>query len=69
MIFQGYARKIFKDGGVRKLVILSVVPKLQELHENLAIILEKLGISSLEFSYSSDIKMCTFYCSINTSIN
>ena len=69
MIFQGYARKIFKDGGVGKLVILSVVPNLQELHENLAIILEKLGISSLEFGYSSDFKMCTFYCSINTSIN
>ena len=48
----------FREGGVRKLVILAVVPKIQELHENLDFILRKLGISSLEFSYSSDIKMC-----------
>ena len=39
-----------------------MVPKIQELHENLDIILNKLGISTLEFSYSSDIKMCMFFC-------
>ena len=47
----------FKDSSVHKAIILALVPTMNESHVNLRILLEKLGLGSLEYSHSEDIKV------------
>ena len=42
---------------MHKLLILLAVPKIQELHSNLKILLTELQLDSLDFVITSDIKM------------
>ena len=56
-IFQGVAPKKHKEGSVHKLLMLLVVPNIQELHFNLKVLLAELGLDSLDFVITSDIKM------------
>ena len=46
-----------KEGSVHKLLILVAVPKIQELHSNIDILLQELNLDSLDFVLTSDIKM------------
>ena len=56
-MFQGVASKQHKEGGVHKLMMLLAVPKVQELYSNMKILLQQLGLDSLDFSITSDLKM------------
>ena len=55
---------------MHKLLMLLAVPKIQELHYNLSVLLAELGLESLDFVITSDIKMVVlmsvYYCSLLT---
>ena len=53
----GYACKSFKDSSVHKIIILAILPSLNEKYHNLRIILDKLNISSLDYTVSEDLKV------------
>ena len=56
-ILQGVAPKKPKEGSVHKLLMLLAVPNIQELHFNLKVLLAELGLDSLDFVITSDIKI------------
>ena len=68
--FQGVASKKHKEGSVHKLLMLLAIPKIQELHYNLRVLLAELGLESLDFVITSDIKMgvlmSVYFCSLLT---
>lgn len=45
------------ETSVKKLMIISAVPKVQELHKNLEIILEEQNLEAVDFSMTGDIKI------------
>ena len=45
------------EGSVKKLMILSAVPKVQELHRNLEVILNELNLEAVDFCFTGDIKI------------
>jgi hypothetical protein len=53
----GYACKDFKDSSVHKTIILAILPSLNEKYHNLRLILDKLNISSLDYTVSEDLKI------------
>ena len=65
------APKKHKEGSVHKLLMLLAVPKIQELHHNMSVLLAELGLESLDFVITSDIKMGVLLspdcCSLLTS--
>ena len=54
---QGVAPKKHKEASVHRLLMLLAVPDIQELHSNLKILLEELGLDMLDFVVTSDIKI------------
>ena len=46
-----------KEGGVNKLIIIAACPAIQELHFNLALILEELNLEAVDFTITGDIKI------------
>ena len=58
---KGVAAKKHKEGSVHKLLMLLAVPKIQELYYNMQVLLGELGLESLDFSVTSDIKMGNIY--------
>ncbi|XP_065653060.1 uncharacterized protein LOC136080373 [Hydra vulgaris] len=46
----GYACKDFKDSSVHKTIILAILPSLNEKYHNLRLILDKLNVSSLDYT-------------------
>ena len=52
----GFAPLDFKNSGVKKLLLLALTP-ISERHDNLATILDCLGIKGLEYGVSCDLKM------------
>ena len=53
----GYACKYFKDSSINKTIILAILPSLNEKYYNLRLILDKLNISSLDYTVSEDLKV------------
>lgn len=53
---EGFAPLDFKDAGVKKLMLLGLTP-ISERHDNIAAILDCLGIKGLEYGVSCDLKM------------
>ena len=53
----GYTCKDFKDSSVHKTIIVVILPSLNEKYHNLRIILDKLNISSLDYTISEDLKV------------
>ena len=51
-------RKGFLDSGVKRLIILAIVPAASESNENVGAILKSLKISSISFCLCSDLKLC-----------
>ena len=49
--------KDFKDSSVHKTIILAILPSLNEKYHNLRLILDKLNISSLDYTVSEDLKV------------
>ena len=58
-IIQGVAPKKHKEGSVHRLLMLLVVPDIQELYSNLKILLDELGLDKLDFVITSDLKIGT----------
>ena len=54
---EGYEKKGFKDSSVFKTLILAIVPHMDESYVNLRMLIEKLNIGSLDYSFSEDIKV------------
>ena len=53
----GYACKDFKDSSVHQTIILAILPLLNEKYHSLRIILDKLNISSIDYTVSDDLKV------------
>ena len=53
----GYACKGFKDSSVHKTIIFAILPSLNKKYNNLQMILDKLNISSLDYTISEDLKV------------
>ena len=53
---EGFSPIDYKDASVKKLIILALAPS-TETHDNMAIILDRLAITHVEFGLSADIKM------------
>ena len=57
LYLKGVAPKKHREGSVHNLLMLLAVPKMQERHFNLMALLNELGLDSLDFVITSDIKM------------
>ena len=53
----GFACKDFKDSSVHKTILLAFLPSLNKKYHNLRLILDKLNISSLDYTLSEDLKV------------
>ena len=73
------APKKHKEGSVHKLLMLLAVPKIQELHHNMSVLLAELGLESLDFVITSNINSnsnfipnsytsCTFTSELSNNI-
>ena len=51
------SKSLRKDTGVKKLLLLSVFPDVPEVYTNIKLMLEDLGIESLEFTRTVNLKM------------
>ena len=57
LFVQGVAAKDNLETSVKKLMIISAVPKVQELHSNLEKILQEQNLNAVDFSMTGDIKI------------
>ena len=57
LFVQGVAAKDNLETSVKKLMIISAVPKVQELHSNLEKILQEQNLDAVDFSMTGDIKI------------
>ena len=59
---EGVAAKTFKLSGVKKVIILGLMPGVQESHDNIKKLLHAIDLSGLPISFSCDLKLCLFLC-------
>ena len=60
-IFQGVAAKQGKNSGVKKLLLIAVVPGVPENHFNVKTILDQVNMEAIEFTVAADVKMCKYH--------
>lgn len=61
---EGVKSDSFKDGGVKKLVILALVEDVKESHSNIKSIIDILNIGNNNFFYAFDMKLANLYFGI-----
>ena len=54
----------FADTGVKKLFIIGLIPSVQENYHNVKALLETAGVTNLQFSLATDMKLANILCGI-----
>ena len=59
---QGVAAKDFKLSGVKKVLMLGLMPGVEESHDNIQKLLHAIDLSGLPITFSCDLKLCLYLC-------